>query len=268
MIVAVDLGGTQVRIAACYPGQDWEHSYSARRPDGFCVEGFIALLQKLSEDWNLSPAGPMAIGVSVAAVVDNDGVLQGSENLGWKGVPLACLLREAFGCPVNVDTDVHCGALFEAREGAALGASSALYIGVGTGVGHALVLDGRVWRGAHGGANAFGHLVLDPAGETCCCGNRGCLCQSASGLAQDNRPPSLVPLQALARGIGAAVTLFEPEVVVFSGGALNQPWFDLERLVPLVYPFAYPVARLPRIVRSTIANPNLRGALLLCTEIR
>lgn len=87
-------------------------------------------------------------------------------------------------------------------------------------------------------------------------------------MPRPKRPPSLIPLQALARGIGAAVTLFEPEMVVLSGGALNQPWFDLDRLAPLLPSFAYPASCLPRIVRSTTADPNLRGALHLCMETR
>lgn len=117
MIVAADLGGTQTRIAAGSLGRDWDHAYSAPRPEGFSVERFIALLRELFAEWKLFRAGIEAIGVSVAAVVDEEGVLQGSENLGWASVPLARLLGEAFGCPVAVDTDVRCGALFESREG-------------------------------------------------------------------------------------------------------------------------------------------------------
>lgn len=268
MRVAVDLGGTHVRAAAGLPAEPWRFAHTSRRPQGMTPEALVGLLGEVFATWNLPGGRPRSIGVSVAAVVDRNGILHGSENLGWSTVPLARVLQDAFGCPVGVDTDVFCGALFEAREGAARGVSSALYVGVGTGVGHALIVEGRVWRGAHGGANALGHLVLDRDGPPCYCGNRGCLCQTASGLAQAERPPSIEPLEALAHGLGSAVTLFEPEIVILSGGALNQPWLALDGLAHLLPRFSYPATRLPPLVRSPVPDPNLRGALQLGMEFR
>lgn len=264
MRIAIDLGGTHVRVAAAASAGGFRRLYKEPRPARFAPDDLVALLRALMAD---EGEAPRAIGVSVAAVVDREGRLSGSENLGWGGVPLRSILGTAFACPVAVETDVFCGALFEAREGAARGAGSALYLGIGTGVGHALILGGSVWRGAFGGANAFGHLVLDPAGQPCYCGNRGCLCQTASGLAQAGRPASDEPLLALARGIGSLVTLVEPERVILAGGALNQDWFDADRLTAFLPRFAYPAARLPQIVRTRADEPNLRGALHLAMEL-
>lgn len=262
MRLALDIGGTHLRVLAA-DGAAPERAFRGRL-EGMAPEDLIACLRGLVADWGASPS---AIGVSIAAVVSPDGRLLASENTGWVGLPLASLLSEAFGCRAAVETDVFCGALHEARDGAARGLGSALCIAVGTGVGHALILDGKVWRGAAGGANAFGHLVLDPAGTPCYCGNRGCLCQTASGRAQDGRSPSEAPLLALARGIGAAVTLVEPEAVILSGGALAQPWFDLDGLAAAVPAQSYPGARQPRILLGDEPDANLRGALLLASEI-
>ena len=132
--------------------------------------------------------------------------------------------------------------------------------------GHALILNGQVWRGARRGANAFGHTVIDPAGERCYCGHRGCLCSTASGLAQADRPGEDFPLQHLAQAIGNAITLVEPELIILAGGALNQPWFDIVRLAELIPDFSYPAAFQPQLVRSEAADPNLCGALLLSME--
>lgn len=261
MNLALDIGGTHLRVLAA-DGVAPERSFRARL-DGMAPADLVARLSGLVAEWAVRP---VAIGVSIAAVVSPDGRLLASENTGWAGVPLAALLAGHFGCRASVETDVFCGALHEARHGAARGLGSALCVAVGTGVGHALVLDGRVWRGAAGGANAFGHLVLDPEGATCYCGNRGCLCQTASGRAQEGRPASDDPLAALARGIGLAITLLEPEAVILSGGALAQPWFDLPGLAAAIPARSYPGARQPRVLLSDEPDANLRGALLLASE--
>ena len=178
-------------------------------------------------------------------------------------MPLAAIVAGAVGRPARVDSDVFCGALYEMRVGHARAASSALYIAVGTGIGHAFVLGGRVWRGAQGRANAMGHMVLWPDGAPCYCGGRGCLCGIASGRAQavDRPPPGA--LDALAQAIGIALTLVEPALVILSGGALDQPWCDLEELERRIARFTYPGIVCPPILRSDVPDSSLRGAALL-----
>ncbi|MFB2552416.1 ROK family protein [Ensifer soli] len=264
MRYAVDLGGTHVRVATAENGCDFRHEHRSRRPAGMTPGDFVTLLSGLADAWGTGM--PRSIGVSAAAVVGEGGLLLAAENLGWKDVPLGRLLKDAFACPVTVETDVVCGATFEATAGAAKGAGSALYLGIGTGIGHAFILNGRVWRGSRRGANAFGHLVVEPDGEACYCGHRGCLCTVASGRAQAGKPADARPLEMLALAVGNAVTLIEPECIILSGGALNQPWFDLVALADLVSSFSYPAARKPRFVRSKAAEPNLCGALILSLE--
>ena len=207
------------------------------------------------------------MGVSVAAIVDDEGSILRAENLGWNNVPLQRIIRSTFDRPAAVDTDIFCGATFEASHGAARGRRAALVLAVGTGIGHAWILDGRVWRGAAGRANAFGHIVVDRDGPRCYCGLRGCVCQFASGLAQSGPTPPAVALDALAQAIGAALTLFEPEIVILNGGALDQPWFDLVVLTKRIASFAYPGLILPKLVRSPTADANLRGAALLLENL-
>jgi predicted NBD/HSP70 family sugar kinase len=264
MRYAIDLGGTHVRVAAAQSGCEWRHQHRSRRPVGMTPADFITLLSDLTREWGTGH--PQSIGVSAAAVVNDDGYLVASENLGWKDVPLRGLLMEAFSCPVLVETDVYCGAFYEARMGAAVGKTSALYLGIGTGVGHALIFNGRVWHGAKRGANAFGHSVIDPSGPRCYCGHQGCLCMTASGLAQSDKAADDLPLRHLAHSIGNAVTLVEPECVILAGGALNQPWFDIAKLAELIPNFSYPAALQPQLIRSDAADPNLCGALLLSME--
>lgn len=266
MILAIDLGGTNLRLALGDGAGPWREAHRSPRPDGMHADALIGIARGVLAGWSIEPATLDGIGVSAAAVVGGDGAILRAENIGWRDVPLGRLLADAFGRPAVVDTDVFCGALFEARLGRAQGVRSAIYISVGTGVGHALIFDGKVWRGAARGANAMGHIVVRPGGDHCYCGNAGCLCTIASGLAQSVAPPPSGPLEALAQAIGNAVTLIEPELVILAGGALSQPWFDRARLERLLPRFAYPGLALPLVVNSDVPDPNLRGAALLLKD--
>ena len=266
MILAVDLGGTALRLGLGDGRGPWRQALRQPRPDPLTPETLASALRAALAGWG----GPAiaGCGLSVAAVVDGGAVIRCAENLGWRDLPLARLMAEELGCPVRLDTDVFCGARYEARHGLARDAGSVLYLAIGTGIGHALVLDGRLWRGAGGSASAIGHLALRDDGDeaaggdapACYCGHRGCLCLTASGRAG---AAGTARLADLARALGIATTLVEPERVLLSGGALDQPWLDLDRLRALLPGFAYPGARLPDILASAVPDPNLRGAACL-----
>lgn len=84
-------------------------------------------------------------------------------------------LRQASGLPVALDNDANAGAMGEYAAGAGRGSRNMFYVTIGTGIGGALILDGRLWRGASGFAGEFGHITIDPEGIDCSCGNIGCL---------------------------------------------------------------------------------------------
>ena len=266
MRLAIDLGGTHLRIAVGSSVGSWTHFHKERRGEVFSPDDLLERLRIHLNNWQLKPA---SIGVSVAAVVGEAGYLVAAENLGWSNVPLGHILRQAFSCPVVVETDVYCGAYYELKHGIAQYRGSAFYVSVGTGIGHAVIIDGKIWRGAHGAANALGHMVLQPDGIQCYCGHKGCLCTVASGRAQEQSNSSdKSPIEALAQAIASAVTLLEPEVVVLSGGALKQSWFDLRTLVAAISSFSYPAVRPPEVFLSEQNEPNLLGAHLLTQELK
>jgi glucokinase len=84
-------------------------------------------------------------------------------------------LGKATGLPVALDNDANAGALGEYAAGAGRGSRNMFYVTIGTGIGGALILEGRLWRGASGFAGEFGHITIDPEGIECSCGNVGCL---------------------------------------------------------------------------------------------
>jgi glucokinase len=130
--------------------------------------------------------GITAIGIGSPGFIDRQEgrVLQGSENLPvFKNRSLVEYLSEDFTLPVFADNDANCAAAGELMFGNGVGFDSFVMITLGAGVGGALVLEGRVFRGTRGLAGEIGHLCLDDQGPYCSCGSRGCLEQYASAPA-------------------------------------------------------------------------------------
>ncbi|MEX2420759.1 MAG: ROK family protein, partial [Actinomycetota bacterium] len=128
----------------------------------------------------------LAIGVGAAGMVDaTEGVLRFAPNLAWRDLPIAARMREALGLPCQVDNDASMAAYGEYRFGAGRGYRHMLLVTVGTGIGGGIVSDGRLFRGSNGFAAEIGHVIVEPGGPLCGCGNRGCWEQVAAGRAID-----------------------------------------------------------------------------------
>jgi glucokinase len=128
--------------------------------------------------------GVVTIGVGMAGLVDGrTGVLLTTPNLVWRNLPIGMRLRAAFSVPVSVDNDATAAAWAERCLGSSRDHDDSLFVGVGTGIGGGIVMGGRIVRGAHGLAGEIGHVIVEPDGPMCGCGNRGCWEQVASGLA-------------------------------------------------------------------------------------
>ena len=243
--VGVDVGGT--KVLAVRVGASGAVEATATRPmpgrTAPVAEVETAIAAAARDVQGERP--PVALGVSAAGLVDADGerYLFGA-HLPWREAPVRRSLADRTGLPVVLDNDANCAAYAELHTGAARGARSALLITIGTGIGGAIVLDGRVVRGAHGLAGEFGHMQVVPGGLDCECGLRGCWEQYCSGRALERvtrvalgRHLDGPEVSALARagdavarhafgsigtwlGVGVAglVSAFDPELVVVGGG--------------------------------------------------
>lgn len=116
----------------------------------------------------------LGVGVGSPGVVDPRGVVIEAPNLGWHDLDLAAGLGQGLGAPVHVANDANAAALGELGLGGP-GDRSLLLVKVGQGVGAGLVLDGHLVLGDRFAAGEIGHVVVDPGGEVCACGRRGCL---------------------------------------------------------------------------------------------
>jgi glucokinase len=130
------------------------------------------------------------VGVGIPGAVDSvRGRVEHAVNLDVAGLDLGPELSARTGLPVRVENDVNAAALGAfARTGGGPDDSMA-YLNLGTGLAAGIVLGGRLWRGARGVAGEIGHIPVDPLGEQCRCGQRGCLEMSASGASVERAWP-------------------------------------------------------------------------------
>jgi len=117
-----------------------------------------------------------AIAAGAPGVIDQDkGVVLFSPNLPWKNYNIRKPIEDEFGCPFYIGNDVNVGVLGEYKYGAAKGYKNVVGLFVGTGMGGGLILNGELYTGNKFKAAEYGHMILDPEGPLCNCGQRGCL---------------------------------------------------------------------------------------------
>lgn len=184
LTIGVDIGGT--KILAGTVNEAGEVGTTARRPtprnDASDVLDLVAeVVLELKE---ASPEPLEAVGIGVAGLVDAErSKVYFAPNLRWSQVPVRQLLEAATGLPVVVENDGNVAAWGEFRFGTGVGHSGLTLVTVGTGIGGGIVVDGALFRGAHGAAGEIGHINAVPDGRPCGCGRHGCLEQYASGNA-------------------------------------------------------------------------------------
>lgn len=180
--LGIDIGGT--KVAAGVVDEHGAIVEELRRDtpgrDPRAVEAVITeLVQELGTRHQLG-----SVGIGAAGWMDLAGSrVVFSPHLAWRDEPLQENLQGLLGRPVLVTNDADAAAWAEWRFGAGRDRDRMVMLTLGTGIGGALVLDGRVERGSFGMAGEFGHQIIMPGGHRCECGNRGCWEQYASGNA-------------------------------------------------------------------------------------
>lgn len=262
MKLGIDLGGTTIRLGLVNDSSeivDVLEQMTCPEDGPDAVIGRIAdltgtLVQK-SENRSISH-----IGIGCPGVLDrNNGIVVYSNNIGWRQVPVCRMLEERFHIPVYIENDANCAAVGEYLAGAGKNSSHMIMITLGTGIGGGMVLHGRLYRGKHGNAGIFGHILIEKDGKRCTCLRKGCWESYASAKALltmaskagvfEHQSPDKINGQLffqileskhpraiqvfdeytdyLAEGIADLVNVFDPERIVIGGGISAQGRFLL-----------------------------------------
>jgi glucokinase len=257
-VVGIDAGGTKLLGGVVDEGLAVHHR-AHRLWRGSDRQDVLDLIVEVVEEAFATEPDAEAVGFGIPSLLDRDrAVSLECVHLPLAGLPFRDLMSERLDRPVVIDNDANCALLAEARAGAARGATDALMLTLGTGIGGGILAGGEIYRGS-GSGGELGHIVVELDGEQCPCGSKGCLETVASGSAiaragqaSAERVPdsalatarasgreitgSLVTelagegdaaaLAVLARvgerlgaGLAGLANAFSPEVIVIGGGA-------------------------------------------------
>jgi glucokinase len=183
--IGVDLGGTNLRIAAISTeGQMLEKiTLGVKLALGrdHVIGEMCDAIRQLSNRYRAGGTF-LGAGVGVPGIIDIEaGVIRKSANLpGWTDYPVRDEIERRLGARVFLNHDANVAALGEQWLGAARGVDNMAMVTLGTGVGGAIVLNGKIYYGMNGMAGEFGHVTIEPDGVPCGCGNHGCAERYAS----------------------------------------------------------------------------------------
>jgi glucokinase len=248
VVIAVDVGGSSIKGALV--GADaavlaTDTVPTPQQSEATLVDAVVAVARRLADRSRGLGIPAAALGVAAAGVNDESrGVARSGANLLWRDTALARRLEERIALPTTLIQDARAAAHAEAIFGAGRGVDSFLCVILGTGVGSAVVVNGRPLRGAHGLAGEIGHLQVDGHRLLCGCGGRGCAETVASAAALSRRYAAAtgrrIPAEevldqmlagdpvaaglwsdavsALATAVAAAVAVVDCGLVIFGGG--------------------------------------------------
>lgn len=254
-IVAIDIGGTQLRAAAYLTDQIEAIAHKRVETKAKEPNAFGRLIDLLEEIWPKNEKVDV-IGLSSPGPVDpHSGTIIMTPNIKeWRDFPIAAKLTKHFGIPAYLDNDANLAALGEWKFGAGRGHHNVLYLTISTGVGGGVIIEDHLLQGRHGLAAELGHTTVQANGPLCGCGQPGHLEAFSSGtgierfvaeqlkagresILQADKKNSAQAISKAAKqgdalsieayqtagkylGIGVANFLhaFDPSIVIFGGG--------------------------------------------------
>jgi glucokinase len=216
-VIGIDAGGTKLLGGVVDEGLVVHHRVHRTWRGADRQETLDIMIDAVEEVRVVAP-DVEAVGFGIPSLVEFDtGVSTWSTHLPLAGVPFRDLMSERLGLPVHVDNDANVALLAEHRHGAARGATDAVMLALGTGIGSGMLLGGRLYRGGHGLGAELGHIVVDIDGPECQgnCPGRGCLEVLASGTAigvAGQEAARAAPESALGRRLAAGRDITGPLV--------------------------------------------------------
>lgn len=296
--IGIDIGGTGIQSGIVDNEGNITHRTSIKTSTNIPFEVQIENLANNVKEMVLSAGYGVediaSIGIGIPGLADQKtGDVIKCTNMNWHNVPFRSEFQKHLNVPIFIDNDATVAGLAEYAAGVSKGTSSSVFITIGTGIGAGIVINGKVWSGAHGIGSELGHVILKLDGEPCTCGNRGCLeryCSataiirmgreaaaehsetamilkagSVEGItaktvfdcAKENDPVAKEVfdyyISCLAQAIASIVNLIDPEVIVLGGGVSKAGDFLLDALKREVPKY---------VIFNTLPMPELKLAVL------
>lgn len=251
--IGIDLGGTKTEIILLENGR--REVFRERIPTpqktsdsyGRILENISALMKTACR--HIPEGTDYTVGIGIPGTLAPGGTVLSANTTWLSGKPFKSDLERHLGRPVAMDNDANCFTLAETRVGAAKGYGMVFGIIMGTGCGGGICINGRLHSGRHGIAGEWGHLIQDPSGEKCFCGNRGCIDTKLTGpalvrafLALTGKPLKAQEIETLyragdpdavrvferflddfGRAVGGLISILDPDAIVLGGGLSNIP---------------------------------------------
>jgi glucokinase len=287
-VLGIDFGGTKVALGTLTLDPTGNRPQRTVRLETLAEAGADQVVERSLAAARALTDGPAAVGVSTFGVVSGDRIRLAPNVPGWEGLELPRLLRQEFGAtPVVISNDVNAAATAELRWGALRGVDVGLYLNLGTGLAAAVIVNGRVLRGAHGAAGEIGYL-LEPDADGSFADGRAPLEEAVSGGALTSRSAALLgrpvtaselfdldgaadvagllarAMDTLAVAVANLCITIDPQRVVVGGGMMSAAHHILPRLTAVArraVPFP------PKIMAARyIHDAPLLGALALALE--
>jgi glucokinase len=293
-VLAVDLGGTNIRMAAVSDKGAILHLTRAATPADVSPEGLTALTGRLADECRQSiPSnrrlGAICFAAPAPAAKDGNGVLTKLPNIPTlDGMDLRAALTDLLQMRVLIENDATAAGIGENWRGASVGVANSIMVTLGTGIGGGIIIDSEPLRGVDGTGGEIGHICVEPDGHPCGCGSHGCVEQyaSATAIVRQARDEGLDVLSALAvyqaytqgdahakivfrkmgRYLGlmlaGLVNAINPEMIVIGGGAAGawDAFIDAVRNEINYRAFSAPAARAQLVQAKLGDNAGILGA--------
>ena len=276
-ILTLDVGGTAIKTALMVDGK-MENAYEIPSEAKKGAAVLLKNIRKIIDDCKEFDA----VVISTAGQVDSEkgSIIFANENIpDYTGTELKAMLEAEYKKPVFVENDVNAAAIGEAYYGAAVGEKDFICLTHGTGVGGAIVIDGKVYGGARGVAGEIGHILIHPDGKECACGQKGCYEQYASCTALVKNSYDANPewgsgrvifkefyagqkkaeeiinawIDEIILGLVTLTHIFNPTCIVLGGGIMNEQYI-IDRINTLLPEKIMPSYRCVEVRHAKLGN--------------
>ncbi|MEJ7624843.1 MAG: ROK family protein [Pyrinomonadaceae bacterium] len=193
LVLAADLGGTNLRMATVDRAGRVDHLVKRAVPDAVTPDGLMTLIDEMFREVNSARDGESYSEAAIRAVAftapspvpeEFDGILTKLPNLGSiTGMNFKLELEKLFALPVVIENDATAAAIGEHWIGASQGVDTCVTVTLGTGIGGGIIVDGKPLRGKDGIGGEIGHITVEPGGRACKCRSQGCVEEYASATA-------------------------------------------------------------------------------------